>query len=66
VTNSSSLPGFAVNTTLSRCNLAGLNALKFPKYANNDNVGCTRTSATSNSHKIPRKCSPARVPPVEP
>ena len=52
--------------TLSRCNSCGLKSDPFSKSVNKDNVGCVRTSATANSPKIPRKCSAARAPPVEP
>ena len=52
--------------TESACTAAGLKSVPFSKSVNNDNAGCTRTCATSNSLKIPRKCSVARAPPTEP
>ena len=52
--------------TESACTAAGLKSVPFSKSVNNDNAGCTRTCATSNSLKMPRKCSGARAPPTEP
>ena len=56
----------SIKFTLSRCNSAGLKSVPFSKSVNSDNVGWTRTSAINSSPQIPRKCSAARAPPVEP